>query len=115
MIHYFFSFSFFPLWRCGPTRAMASSFLRFLAHTQRRITVARTPLDASASQRSLPDNTQHSQQTDIHVPGGIRTHSLSRRAVVDLSLRPGSHWDQLWYTIPVLNISLHCFGSFQLN
>ena len=33
------------LWRCGPTRAMASSFLRFLDHTQRRITVGRTPLD----------------------------------------------------------------------
>ena len=34
-----------PLWRCGPTRAMASSFTRFLDHTQRRITVGRTPLD----------------------------------------------------------------------
>jgi hypothetical protein len=33
------------LWRCGPMRAMASSFLRFLDHTQRRITVGRTPLD----------------------------------------------------------------------
>jgi len=34
-----------PLWRCGTTRTMASSFLRFLDHTQRRITVGRTPLD----------------------------------------------------------------------
>jgi len=34
------------LWRCGPTRAMASSFLRFLDHTQRPTTVGRTPLDA---------------------------------------------------------------------
>jgi hypothetical protein len=25
------------------------------------------------SQRSLPDNTQHSQETDIHGPGGNRT------------------------------------------
>ena len=33
------------LWRCGPMQAMASSFLRFLDHTQRRITVGRTPLD----------------------------------------------------------------------
>jgi len=32
-------------WRYGPTRAMASSFLRFLDHKQRRITVGRTPLD----------------------------------------------------------------------
>jgi len=32
------------------------------------------------SQRPLPDNTQHSQQTNIHAPGGIRTHNLRRRA-----------------------------------
>ena len=36
---------FFFLWRCGPTRATASSLLRFLDHTQRRITAGRTPLD----------------------------------------------------------------------
>ena len=34
-----------PLWRYGPTQAMASSFMRFLDHTQRRIAVGRTPLD----------------------------------------------------------------------
>ena len=33
------------LWRCGPTRAMTSSFLRFLDHTQRRTTFGGTPLD----------------------------------------------------------------------
>ena len=33
------------LWRFGPTRASSSSFLTFLDHTQRRITVGRTPLD----------------------------------------------------------------------
>ena len=27
--------------------------------------------------RLLPDNTRHSQQTNIHAPGGIRTHDLS--------------------------------------
>ena len=32
----------------------------------------------SSSQRLLPDNTRHSQQTNIHAPGGIRTHDLSR-------------------------------------
>jgi len=30
---------------CDLTRVMASSFLRFLDHTQRRTTVGRTPLD----------------------------------------------------------------------
>jgi len=42
----------------------------------------------SSSQRLLPDNTQHSQQTNIHAPGGILTHNLSRRKAVDLRLRP---------------------------
>ena len=37
-------------------------FTRFLDHTQRRTTVI------STSQRPLPDNTQQSQQTNIHAP-----------------------------------------------
>jgi len=36
---------FFLLWRCDPTRVMASPFLRFLDYTQRLTTVGRTPLD----------------------------------------------------------------------
>ena len=35
----------------------------------------------SPSQRPLPENTQHSQQTNIHAHGGIRIHDLSRRAL----------------------------------
>ena len=49
----------------------------------------------SSSQRPLPDNTQHSIETNIHAPGGIRTHNLSRRAASDLRLRPRGHWDRL--------------------
>jgi hypothetical protein len=64
----YFSLSFFHLWRCGPTRARASSFLRFLDHTQRRTTVRRTPLDeSSALRRDLyltPHNT-HNRQTSM--------------------------------------------------
>jgi len=48
---------------------MASSFLRFLDHTQRRTTVGGTPLDEWSA--PLPDNTQHSQQTNIHAPLGF--------------------------------------------
>jgi hypothetical protein len=40
----------------------------------------------SPSQRPLPDKTLHSQQTDIHASGGIRTQNLSRRAAADLRL-----------------------------
>ena len=46
----------------------------------------------SSSQRPLPDNTQHSQQTNTHAPGWIRTHDLSRRAAADPRLRPRGHW-----------------------
>ena len=48
----------------------------------------------SSSHKPLLDNTQHSQQTNIHAPGGIRTHDLSRRAVADLRLRLRGHWDR---------------------
>jgi hypothetical protein len=40
------------------------------------------------SQKPLPDNTQHSKQTDIHDPGEIRTHNLSKRAAANLPIRP---------------------------
>ena len=53
----------------------------------------------SSSQRPLPDNTQHSQQTDIRATGGIRTHNLSKRAVADLLLRPRGHWNRLTPTL----------------
>ena len=49
----------------------------------------------SPSQRPLPDNTQHSQQTDFHTPGGTRNHKLNRQEAADLCLRPRGHWDQL--------------------
>jgi len=46
--------NFFFFWRCCPTYLMASSFLRFLHHTQRRITICRTPLEEwSARSRDL--------------------------------------------------------------
>ena len=53
----------------------------------------------SSLQRPLPDNTQQSQQTNIHAPGGIRTHDLRRQVAADLRLRPHGHWDRLKETI----------------
>jgi hypothetical protein len=48
----------------------------------------------SSSHRPLPDNTQ---QTYIHAPGGIRNQDRSRRAALDLRLRPHGHWDRHMY------------------
>ena len=86
------SYIFLLLWRCDPTRVMATSFLRFLDHTRRRTTVGRTPLDEwSARHRDL---WQPTTLIIIHAPGGIRTHDLSRRGAADLRLRPRGHWDR---------------------
>ena len=59
----------------------------------------------TSSQRPLPDNTQHSQHTNIHAPGGILTHNFSRRAAADLRLRPRGLWDQLIQPLPAQNYS----------
>jgi hypothetical protein len=39
----------------------------------------------SLTQRPLPDNTRHSQQTNIHASGGLRTHDLSSWAAAGRS------------------------------
>ena len=53
--------------------------------------------DRFVAETSTWQHTQHSQQTNVYVPGGIRTHNLSRRAAADLRLRPHGHWDRLYY------------------
>ena len=62
--------NFFLLWRCDPTRVMASSFLRFArSHTQRRTTVGRTPLDEwSARRRDLYLTTHDTHNRQISMP-----------------------------------------------
>jgi hypothetical protein len=89
-------------WRCNPlwvcilqpsSGVIASSRTRFLDHIQCCATFSRTPLDVSPSLRPLPDNTQSSQQTNIHASGGIQTHDRNRRAAVDLHLRPRDYWE----------------------
>ena len=72
--------SFF--WRDSPHEARASSFTRFLDHTQRRSTVSRTPLDElSARRRDLYQSTQntHNRQTDMPPVGFEHTISAGER------------------------------------
>ena len=40
-------------------------------------------IDRPVAETSVWQNTQHSQETDIHTPGGIRTRNPSKPAVVD--------------------------------
>ena len=76
-------------------RFMASSILMFLDHTQRRCTVSSTPLDErSVGRRDLYVTTYNIQTQNIHVPGEIRTHNLSRQAATDLYLWLRGLWER---------------------
>jgi len=81
---------------------MASSYMRFLDHTQRRTTVGRTPLDEwSARHRDLYLTT-HTKDKRPCLSGGIRTHNLSRQAAADPWIWSLGHWDRqfefVWLT-----------------
>ena len=72
----------FFLWRCDPTRIMASSVLRFLDHTQRRTTVGRTPLDERSAPRRdlyLTTHNTHNRQTSMPPVGFEPTISAGER------------------------------------
>ena len=84
----------------------------FLDHTQRRPTVGRTPLDErSARRRDLYLTTHNTHKTNIHAPGGIRTHDLSRLAAVDLRLRPRGHLDRHTWRLQFKNQVTETFWS----
>jgi len=83
---------FVCFWHNSPQWAMASSFTRFLDHTQRRITFDSTPVDEWSARRRDPYLTTHithNRQTSMPTVGfeptisaGERpqTHSLDRAA-----------------------------------
>ena len=93
----------------APRCATASSLSRIHDHTQtlhsRQDSFGRV---INSSQRPLSDDTQHSQQTNIHTTGGIRTHNLSRWVAADRTttgirlVGPGS-----WYSVVIFH--LHIF------
>jgi len=64
--------------------------------TLRSTALSSIPLDEWSSRRReiLHDNTQHSQQKDILIHGGIRTRSPNQRAATNPRLRPRGHWDR---------------------
>ena len=87
---------------------MASSFLRFPYHTQRRITLGRTPLDEwSARRRDLYLTTHVTLTTERHpCPGWDSNPNLSRRVAADLRLRPRGQWDR-YYNILYISQGEH--------
>jgi hypothetical protein len=51
--------------------------------------------EGPVGETSLPDRTQHSQQTDIHGPGGIRTRNPSKTKAAEPHIRRRGQWDRL--------------------
>ena len=76
------------MWRLDPIPGHGLPLQDFTI-TLRHTTLARTPLKEQfiPSQRPLPDNTQQSQEKDIHAPGGIRTRNPRKRAAAEPCLR----------------------------
>jgi hypothetical protein len=85
------TYAFF-LWRCDPTRAMASSFMRFQDHTRRRTTAGRTSLEERSARRRdlyLTTHNTHNRPTSM-TPAGFepiipaserpQTYALDRAA-----------------------------------
>ena len=81
-------------WRNSPHWAKVYSFTRFLHHTNdapQSVGLLWTS-DQLVAETSTWQHSQHSQQTNIHAPAGIRTNDLSRRAAAEPRLRPRGHW-----------------------
>jgi hypothetical protein len=70
------------LWHCSPARAMASSFTRFLDHTQRRATVSMTPLDKWSVCRRDLYLTTHNRQTSMPPVGFEPTIAAGERPYI---------------------------------
>ena len=84
--------------------ARASSFTKFLVHTQRRTTVGRTSLDERSARRRhfyLTTHNTHNRQTSMP-PVGFELIISAARETADLSLRPRGHRDrQIKFIIPL--------------
>jgi hypothetical protein len=86
--YYIFSLAIQPsagyglLWLCSPARAMASSFTRFLDHTQRRATFVRNPLDERSAHRRdlyLTTHNTHNRQSSMPPVGFESTIAIDER------------------------------------
>ena len=70
----------------------------------------------SSSQRPLPDNTQHSQQTNIRAPGGIQTHDLRKPQTYALDrAATGTGNKQTFYTNMYKYIFIYFYIYISIN
>jgi len=87
----FFACFFFISFLVSPLLLIFCSCRKLLLYLiiLRHKTLCRNPLNGWSARHR--DNTQHPQVTNIHAPGGIRSHNPSRRASAQLCLRPRGH------------------------
>ena len=102
-------------WRCDPTRVIASSFLRFLDHTQRRSTVGSTLLDEWSARRRhiyLTTHYTHNRQTSVPPVGFEPTISAGERPQIYALDRAATgtgisyHIYRIIYTFTILTVHL---------
>ena len=62
--------------------------------------------------RPLPDKSQHSQQTDIHAHGGIRSRNPIKPAAAEPGLKPRSH--PIYFLSCLFNLPQFC-GRFNIS
>ena len=85
--------------------------LRLHDHTQTHHIQLDSPTRGiGPSQIPLPDSTQHSQEKDIHAPGGIRIRNPSKRAAADPRLRPRGHSDRHICNLLIQILQVQCTG-----
>jgi len=96
-------FYFFYRVATAPSGTRSSHYGRFMI-ILRYATLGTTPLNEwSAQRRDLYLTTQHSQETNIHAPGGIRTHNPIKRTAANPRPRPRGNWDQQMTSSQKLN------------
>jgi len=93
--------------------------LRGFAIILRHTTLGGTPLEEWSVRRRhlyLTTHSTHKRQTDIHAPGGIRTHSPSKRAAPNPLLRRRGHPGSviLWFSNLKLHLNTLRTRSFKL-
>ena len=69
----------------------------------------------NSSHRPLPENTQQSQQKNIHEHDGIRTHNLGRGVAADIRLRPRGYWDRLSFSIQLILKTFHYIAVKEID
>ena len=105
-------------WRDSPQWARASSFTKFLNHTQRRTTVTRTPLgEWSACRRDLYLTTHnaHNRPTSIHPVGFEPTISAGERPQTYALDRAATGTGFLTYTSSEIYNSCSTFFSSRIS